>query len=111
MGAQEENIDRFDGVCHDVSVGVLMKLTASQALAAVVSEIAQQLIHVAKRCTVDEVATLPFLTYQTCMGEFFEVEGQRIARGFQLFCQVAGRKAAIARHDERTEDSQSHFLR
>ena len=52
---------------------------------------------------IDDVATRTLLRNQASVGEFLEVERQRICGYFQPFRHGPGRQAVLAGHDERTK--------
>src|SRR3989344_777834 len=83
---------------------------AGGALAAVLGQVGQQVVHGGKRGAVDQVAALALLAHQARVGQLLEVERQRVGRNAQLLGQPAGREPLLARHHQGAEHPQAHFL-
>ena len=80
------------------------------AHAAVVGEIAEQVVHRFERRAVVQVAALALDAYETGVHEFLQVEGQRRARNVEHGGQRARGDALGAGADECPEDPQAGFL-
>ena len=80
---------------------------AYAALAAVLGHVAKQTIHLREVGAVDQVAALLFDGDEAGMGQFFQVEGQRVAGHVELIGQNAGREPFGAGDDQGSEHAQA----
>ena len=79
---------------------------AGRAFAAVVGEVGEQTLHLAKLDAVDQVAPMALLADQASAHELFEVERQRGIGQAQRLAQLSGRGAMLARHHQGAEHLQ-----
>lgn len=70
-------------------------------------EIAKQSAHPRKIGAIDQVASLLLDADQAGVGQFLQMEGQRVARDAELFGQHAGHEPGHAGHDQRAKGPQA----
>lgn len=79
-------------------------------MAAVFSEIGQQIVHYRKRCAVQHIAALTLLADKLGMRQLFEVERKGVGRNAQLLGQGTRRQTFGAAHYQSAEHPQTGFV-
>src|SRR4051794_36073002 len=89
------------GRCLDGAVG---------ALATVLREVTEQLVHAIEGGSVDDVAAGALLRHQPGVGQLFEVEGQGVRRDAQTLGHGSRRQAGRTSDDQGSEHLQAYRL-